>query len=393
MSLFHPAAVSRATLVRRLRAPRELHQLYALDDASGRTLLRLTGGRAAIVAEDHPPDATLRGAADAIDALLGGALALDEGLSAGRLATDHLGRARTLAALAVACRPSEKPPGPPASPGPVALPVGQARDHGAAVVRPDHLRDYAAATDDPSIAYRGSDAVAPPLFHARLMRDGLFSLMQHPELAPDFSRLLHVGYDVRSARPLRPWDVVQTRSVLDHAAQKGGGLLLSGRLVGLVAGEAVLTAHTVFFVPGQQRAAPGVTAGPPPPGLPSAPGRPPDHRVDWAMGDDQSGRYAAASLDDNPIHLDPEAARAAGHPGVVVHGLCTLARAAQTVLARVAFGDPRGLRRLGARFVAPVFDGQALTTAIWRTPSGAAFEVHGPDGAPVLTHGVATFDP
>jgi acyl dehydratase len=393
VSLSHPAAVTRVTLVRRLRAPRALHLLYALDDASGRTLLRLTGGRAAIVVEDVPPDAILRGSADAIDALLGGALALDDGLSAGLLATDHLGRARDLAALASACRPSPRPPGPPASARPAALPVGEARDHGAAVVQPDHMLDYSEATDDPSVAYRGSDAVAPPLFHARLMRDALFALMQHPGLAPDFSRLLHVGYDVHATRPLRPWDVLQVRSVLDHAAQKGAGLLLSGRLVGLVAGEAVIEAHSVFFVPGQQRAAPGVSAGPPPPALPSAPKAPPDHRVDWVMGADQSLRYAAASLDDNPIHLDPAAARAAGHPDVVVHGLCTLARAAQTLLARVAFGDPRGMRRLGARFVAPVFNGQALTTVIWRTPTGAAFEVRGPDGAPVLTHGVATLDP
>lgn len=384
--------MTRAALVRRLRAPRDLHQLFALDDGAGRTLLRLTGGRAAIVAEDTPPDAHVRGAAGAIDALLGGALSIDDALATGRLATDHLGRARSLSALACATRPADAPERAPATPDDPPLPVGLARDHGAVVVRPEQLLEFAAATDDPSVTYRGDDAVAPPLFHARLLRDGLFALMQDPHLSPDFGRLLQVGYDVRFARPLRPWDVVQARSVLDHAAQKGGGLLLSGRLLGFVAGSPVISAHASFFVPGTQRAPPGTTAGPRPPALDRAPQRPADHRVAWAMGEDQSHRYSAASLDDNPIHLDPIAARAAGHPDVVVHGLCTLARAAQTVLERVAFGDARGLRRLGARFVAPVFNGQALTTAVWRTPTGAAFEVHGADGAPVLTHGVATLD-
>lgn len=42
-------------------------------------------------------------------------------------------------------------------------------------------------------------------------------------------------------------------------------------------------------------------------------------------------RYAEASGDTNPIHLDDEIARAVGLPGVIAHGMFTMALAARAV--------------------------------------------------------------
>ncbi len=39
--------------------------------------------------------------------------------------------------------------------------------------------------------------------------------------------------------------------------------------------------------------------------------------------------YAAASGDFNPIHLDKEIAQAVGLPGNILHGMCTMAWAAE----------------------------------------------------------------
>ena len=60
-------------------------------------------------------------------------------------------------------------------------------------------------------------------------------------------------------------------------------------------------------------------------------------------------RYAGASGDFNPIHIDPEFARQVGLPGNILHGLYGMAQVARANVA-AAGGDPRTLRRLSVQF-------------------------------------------
>ena len=60
-------------------------------------------------------------------------------------------------------------------------------------------------------------------------------------------------------------------------------------------------------------------------------------------------RYAGASRDFNPIHIDPEFAKAVGLPGNILHGLYGMAQVARANAA-AAGGDPRRLRRLSVQF-------------------------------------------
>ena len=89
-------------------------------------------------------------------------------------------------------------------------------------------------------------------------------------------------------------------------------------------------------------------------------------------------RYAGASGDYNPIHLDPEFARQAGLPGTVLHGLyCVGLMARATVDA--AGGDPRVLRRMCLQFRAMAFPEQEIVIAGSVTDvedGGARIEVH-----------------
>ena len=64
---------------------------------------------------------------------------------------------------------------------------------------------------------------------------------------------------------------------------------------------------------------------------------------------DLTKRYAAASGDPNPIHTDPEFAKNVGLPGIILHGLWTMAQVARAQAA-VADGDPRALKRLEVQF-------------------------------------------
>ena len=62
--------------------------------------------------------------------------------------------------------------------------------------------------------------------------------------------------------------------------------------------------------------------------------------------------YAAASGDPNPIHTDEEVALAVGLPGVIAHGMFTLALAARYVDEWV--GAPGQITELAAKFTRPV---------------------------------------
>ena len=60
-------------------------------------------------------------------------------------------------------------------------------------------------------------------------------------------------------------------------------------------------------------------------------------------------RYAGASGDYNPIHIDPEFAKQVGLPGNILHGLYSMAQVARGNTA-AAGGDPRALKRLRVQF-------------------------------------------
>jgi acyl dehydratase len=61
-----------------------------------------------------------------------------------------------------------------------------------------------------------------------------------------------------------------------------------------------------------------------------------------------TARYAGASGDFNPIHIDEEFARAVGLPGRILHGLWTMAEVARAQTE--AAGGPEHLKRLSVQF-------------------------------------------
>jgi len=61
-------------------------------------------------------------------------------------------------------------------------------------------------------------------------------------------------------------------------------------------------------------------------------------------------RYAGASGDFNPIHIDIEFAKLVGLPGNILHGLYSMGLVARANVQGVADGDPRALKRLSVQF-------------------------------------------
>jgi acyl dehydratase len=79
----------------------------------------------------------------------------------------------------------------------------------------------------------------------------------------------------------------------------------------------------------------------------------------WEVTREQIRAYAEASGDHNPIHLDDDAARAAGLPGVIAHGMLGMAQLANFVVGWA--GDHRRQRKLRCRFSAKMLPGDVIT--------------------------------
>lgn len=91
--------------------------------------------------------------------------------------------------------------------------------------------------------------------------------------------------------------------------------------------------------------------------------------------------YSEAARIWNPIHTERAVALAAGLDDIIVHGTINWALAAK------ALGEVRDLRRLSARFRAPVFPGDAFTVL----GEGAGFVAKTREGALALENGLAEY--
>lgn len=68
--------------------------------------------------------------------------------------------------------------------------------------------------------------------------------------------------------------------------------------------------------------------------------------------------YAEAGGDPNPLHQDDAVARAAGFPGIIAHGMFTMAHLAACVVRWI--GEGAEVARIAAQFRAPVFMGEEI---------------------------------
>ena len=128
---------------------------------------------------------------------------------------------------------------------------------------------------------------------------------------------------------------------------------------------------------------------------------------DWGLGDeleertpppidrDQLRKYAEASGDPNPIHLSDEAAEAAGLPGVIAHGMLTVATMGLLFSSYLEHGHVKTFR---SRFSGMVFLGDTLrvggrATEVQETDEGRlhTFEVYARRGEDTVASGEVGF--
>jgi acyl dehydratase len=232
-------------------------------------------------------------------------------------------------------------------------------------VTAERIAEYAAATNDPIAAHRNGD-IAPPVFAIVPVFQALLVPavdVMPVELIP---RIVHGEQDFHFHRPIYPGDKLVSRAKMIgyEGLEKGtrSAILLECRTE---EGELVNEQYVTTFVR-------GFDAG-------KAVGElSPSHKFDDVLHEqaplakahahvdlDQTFRYSPASGDPMPIHLDAQIARSAGLPGIIAHGLCTMAMTSWGVLNEVGGSDTERLKRFAVRFAKMVLPGDDLQTWIF----------------------------
>ena len=261
------------------------------------------------------------------------------------------------------------------------------------------LQKYARAYNDDNPHYfdpsTAGGIVAPPMYGVVVAWMSVVGAVGDPALGADLLRLLHAEQDMEFIAPLRPGDEIATIARVAAIEARPGGEAMTIELDSRNrAGDPVLRTLFGIFIRAarRDRSASGRSE------RPVSPAGDPILAVEQTIDRDQTFRYAEASGDRNPIHVDENVAKMAGLPGIVVHGLCTMAFTSRVMIDRLCAGDPVRLKRLRVQFSRPVLPGQSITTKVW--PDGErggrrayAFETYNPEGMAVIRGGIAEIAP
>lgn len=95
--------------------------------------------------------------------------------------------------------------------------------------------------------------------------------------------------------------------------------------------------------------------------------------------------------DENPLHVDPERAKAVGFARPILHGVASFGIAAHAILRTLADCRPERLAAIEARFARPVFPGETVRTEMWLDGRNVSFQCRVVErNEIVLTNGLAT---
>ena len=191
----------------------------------------------------------------------------------------------------------------------------------------------------------------------------------NPATGVDAVKLVHgeQSIDVLSDLPVEGEIIGRTKvtGLVDKGVGKGALLFSEKRLTDATTGKLLAVTRSTTFLRGD-----GGFGGPM--GLVAAPHtmpeRAPDVTIDLNTRPEQALLYRLNG-DDNPLHADPALAAKAGFPRPILHGLCTFGVVGHALLRGLLDYDATKLRKMAARFTAPVFPGETIRTEIWHDGS------------------------
>jgi len=189
-----------------------------------------------------------------------------------------------------------------------------------------------------------------------------------PDIGADTVRLLHGEQGMELFHPIPAAGELIGKTRVVEAVDKGEkGLLLYSEKTLTDAGTGALIARTTAthvlrgdggMANAGRQARPAHTMS----------GGPPDWTVPVRTRPEQALVYRLNG-DYNPLHSDPQVARAAGFPRPILHGLCTFGMVSHAVARQFQPQAEGAVRSVSLRFSGPMYPGETLSVDIWRDGS------------------------
>ncbi len=208
-------------------------------------------------------------------------------------------------------------------------------------------------------------------------------------------RILHGEQDFHFHAPIRPGTTLTTRAAPIGVRGRSSGVtvVVKGETREKATDELLVEQYMTSFVRGAESTAKDGEEAPPHAFEEGLREREPDATVEQTFDADQTYRYSEASGDPMPIHLDEGVAKAAGLPGIIIHGLCTMAFTSVAAIQHACPDEPTRLRRLAVRFARTVQPEQTITTRLWDTGGALSYETTSDSGDVVIKDGLAEVAP
>lgn len=207
----------------------------------------------------------------------------------------------------------------------------------------------------------------------------------------DFSRAVLVEQRLDLYRPLPAAAQLLTDSRIAAAFDQGpdrGAVICVESEVRLARYEtAVFKLGSTYVARGDGGSGGPAGSTPQPHALPK---RDPDLSCDIDTRPDQALLFRLCG-DRSPLYADPLQARRAGYDRPVLHGLCAYGVACRAILKTICNFDHTLISGFDARFTAPAFPGETLTTEMWQDGNVVAFRcLVRSRGAVVIDNGKCT---
>jgi acyl dehydratase len=195
----------------------------------------------------------------------------------------------------------------------------------------------------------------------------------------DWVKLVHGEQAIRVFKPLPTTATVvahnRVMSITDKGAGRGAIAVIKREIRDQSSGELLAEVVHGSFLRGDGGYSEASGGGPAPsdpgpPALPAPPESAAHLEVEFATLEQQALIYRLSG-DYNPLHADPDVARAAGFNRPILHGLCTYGMAAHAVLRAVTGYDASRIRSFAVRFTAPVIPGETIRFQLWERDSSS----------------------
>jgi len=190
--------------------------------------------------------------------------------------------------------------------------------------------------------------------------------LRNPDSGVNWTKVVHgeQGFVLHTPVASEGAVVGKTRvvEVIDKGEGKGALVYSERQVTDKTSGAAIATLYQTTFC-----RADGGFGGPPreaPPPHP-LPERAPDLTCDLPTRPEMALIYRLSG-DINPLHAEPEFAKAAGFPRPILHGLATFGVAGHAILKTVCAYDSAKITAMKGRFSAPVYPGETIRTEMWQ---------------------------